>query len=349
MAANQTIIKAAGQRYSSVPTDYSGYIQGLHSVTNAILEKTKTTQKDKASVDKLVTDFSSKIKPYEKLVKTKISEAESPEQAMAISKHLGEQKLRYETYMKDLHGKLESGSITNSIDPETEYWMRSFGAGDFNNEYTIARDFVEKGEDGQEYPKSELHTFNMDFKIDENFNTYVMGPKGEYINMDEFENLLNIPNSSDGASINKIIADFATKPSVRLKDNRTAQPMENFTNEKNATLTEIDELLSNGNKDISGDNMAMSFMFDQHQRVGDGGKTSFIKWYLDNEEGDLFPPGFEEQYKGYSEWAVGGGEAEEKMLHIIAQDLLKNDPNIKEDLSRYIEHLLDKNKKEDEN
>ena len=46
MAANQTIIKAAGQRYSSVPTDYSGYIQGLHSVTNAILEKTKTTQRD---------------------------------------------------------------------------------------------------------------------------------------------------------------------------------------------------------------------------------------------------------------------------------------------------------------
>tara|TARA_R110002167_G_scaffold366253_1_gene594000 strand:- start:4662 stop:5705 length:1044 start_codon:yes stop_codon:yes gene_type:complete len=347
MAANQTIIKAAGQRYSSVPTDYSGYLQGLHSVTNAIIEKTKATQKDKASVDKLVTDFSSKIKPYEKLVKTKISEAESPEEAMAISKHLGEQKLRYETYMRDLRGKLKGSSITNSIDPDTEYWMRSFGAGDFNNEYTVARDFVEKGEDGQEYPKSELHTFNMDFKIDENFNTYVMGPKGEYINMDEFENLLDMPNSTDGASVNALIVNFATLPENQTDSKGAKKSEDNFLKEKVKVKQDIDTLFKVGDGDISGDKVMTAFMFDEVSGFVEGGsdsKTSFIKWYLDNEEGDLFPPGFEEQYKDYSEWGVGKGEANEKMLHIIAQDLLKNDPNIKEDLERYIDFLLEKNR-----
>jgi len=347
MAANQTIIKAAGQRYSSVPTDYSGYLQGLQSVTNAILEKTKATRKDQASVDKLATDFSSKIKPYEKLVKMKISEAEGPEEAMAISKYLSEQKLRYETYMKDLHDKLKNGNITNSIDAETEYWMRSFGAGDFNNEYTVARDFIEKGENGQEYPKSELHTFNMDFKMDENFNAYVMGPKGEYINMDEFENLLNIPNSTDGQSVTALIANFATLPENQTDSKGLKKSEDNFLKEKVKVKQQIDALFKSGDGDISGDKVMTAFMFDEASGFVEGGsdsKTSFIKWYLDNEEGDLFPPGFEEQYKSYSEWEVSGGESEEKMLHIIAQDLLKNDPNIKQDLERYIDFLLEKNR-----
>ena len=39
MAANQTIIQAAGQRYAPTKIDYSGYIQGIYSVAKAFLEK----------------------------------------------------------------------------------------------------------------------------------------------------------------------------------------------------------------------------------------------------------------------------------------------------------------------
>jgi hypothetical protein len=37
MAANQTIIKAAGQRYTSVNPDYSGHLQGLDYITTALI------------------------------------------------------------------------------------------------------------------------------------------------------------------------------------------------------------------------------------------------------------------------------------------------------------------------
>jgi hypothetical protein len=185
MAANQTIIQAAGQRYAPIKTDYSGYIQGLVSVATAIVEKTKATRKDQASIDKLMVDFNSKIQPYQLLVKDKIGNADSPEEAMAMSKHFNEQKLRYETYMTKMHDMLKDGKqLTNSIDPQTELWLRSFGAGDFDNEYTVTTAAV--GEEGDtDYVPEKKHKFNMDFRLDENFNVEVIGPDGDYINMDE--------------------------------------------------------------------------------------------------------------------------------------------------------------------
>ena len=41
--ANQTIIQAAGQRYAPPRIDYSGYIQGIASITTALVEKSKQT------------------------------------------------------------------------------------------------------------------------------------------------------------------------------------------------------------------------------------------------------------------------------------------------------------------
>ena len=346
MAANQTIIKAAGQRYSSVPTDYSGYLQGLTSVTNAIIEKTKATQKDQASIDKLMVDFNSKIKPYELLVKNKIGNADSPEEAMAMSKHFSEQKLRYETYMTKIHEMLSDGKqLTNSIDPQTELWLRSFGGGDFNKEYSITTPAV--GEEGDEdYVPEKKHTFNMDFRLDENLNVEVIGPDGEYINMDELENKLNLPGSNDGASVSTLITKFATLPGVRYKDDGFTAPSErNFLAQKANTLREIKNLLKNGDGDISGNNVTEAFMFDEIAQIMENDQTvetSFLKWYLSDTEGELFPTGFADQYNEYS--VDISGEIEEKQLAIIAQDLLKNDPNIKADLERYIDYLLELNR-----
>ena len=46
MAANQTIIKAAGQRYTSVNPDYSGHLQGLDYITTALINAKKQSEKD---------------------------------------------------------------------------------------------------------------------------------------------------------------------------------------------------------------------------------------------------------------------------------------------------------------
>jgi hypothetical protein len=46
MAANQTIIKAAGQRYTPTKIDYSGYIKGLSSITTALVNAKKQSAED---------------------------------------------------------------------------------------------------------------------------------------------------------------------------------------------------------------------------------------------------------------------------------------------------------------
>ena len=346
MAANQTIIQAAGQRYSSVPLDYSGYIQGLMYVTNAIVQKTKESKKDQASIDKLTTDFNSKIKPYESLVQEKIGNAKSPEEGMALSKHFNEQKLRYETYMTKIHEMLSGGkNLSNSIDPQTELWLRSFGAGDFDREYSVTTPAI--GEEGSDdYIPEKTHTFNMDFRLDENLNVQVMGPNGEYISMDALENALNFPSANDGAAVSKLITRFATLPGVKYKDDGTAPSDKNFLAQKTNTLTLIDDLLKNGDGNVSGDNITQAFMFDEIANISmdnDVSQTSFLKYYLSDTSGRLFPTEFQEQYAKYAD-ALDNNEISEKQLAIIAQDLIKNDPNIKEDLKAYINYLLELNR-----
>ena len=51
--ANQTIIQAAGQRYAPTRIDYSGYIQGIASITTALVEKRKQNLKKKNTFGKL--------------------------------------------------------------------------------------------------------------------------------------------------------------------------------------------------------------------------------------------------------------------------------------------------------
>tara|TARA_R100001463_G_scaffold6408_7_gene21020 strand:+ start:1411 stop:2460 length:1050 start_codon:yes stop_codon:yes gene_type:complete len=349
MAANQTIIKAAGQRYTSVPIDYSGYIKGLQSVTNAIIAKTKETQKDQASIDKLMVDFNSKIQPYELLIKEKIGNADSPEQAMAMSKHFNEQKLRYETYMTKIHDMLSDGKqLTNSIDPQIELWLRSFGAGDFNREYSVTIPAV--GEEGDDdYVPEKIQTFNMDFRLDENLNVEVIGPDGNYMSMDQLENALNFAGSGDGAAITTLITKFGTLPDVKLKhSDQSAAPTENFLAQKKHYLSQIRNLLKNGDGDISGNNVTEAFMFNEVIDITVGEQTeqtSFLKYYLSDTGGRLFPTEFKEQYERYAE-ALNNNEISEKLLAVIAQDLIKNDPNIKEDLEVYINYLLENERKE---
>ena len=346
MAANQTIIKAAGQRYSSVPTDYSGYLQGLTSITGAVVQKTKENKKNQSSIDKLMVGFNSKIKPYDLLVKDKIGNAKTVEEATALSKSFNEQKVRYETYMTTIHNMLNKGkNLTNSIDPLTEMWMRSLGAGDFDNEYSIKTPAV--GEEGLEgYTPEKTHTFNMDFRLNENLEAEVIGPNGEYINMDELEDLLIIPNDTDGQAVTLLINKFATLPENQSTSRGIKSNEDNYLKEKTLVKTEILALFKGGSGGISGENVRTAFMFDEINFYVDDGedkKTSFLQYYLSDSKGRLFPTEFKAQYDEYAK-ELNNDEISEKRLAIIAQDLIKNDPNINADLDEYIDYLLEFNK-----
>lgn len=343
MAANQTIIKAAGQRYASVPTDYSGYLKGLQSVTEAIIQKTKENKKDKASIDKLMVDFNSKIKPYELLVKDKIGNAKTPEKATELSKNFTQQKVRYEKAMNTMYEMLkDEKQLSNSISPQVEMWLRSFGHGDFDVEFTVDRPAVGK-EDDDDYTPARKHVFNMDFRLNENLEAEVIGPDGEYIGMDELENLLNVPNNTDGAKASAVIANFATLSENQYKTDGTQKDERNFQKEKIKAKQQIETLFKVGDGDISGKDVKIAFMFDETHGYLDNdveGKTSFLKYYLSNE--DLFPEDFKVKYAEYEEML--DGEVSEKQLAIIAQDLIEHDPNLDADLDKYIDYLLEFNR-----
>ena len=65
----------------------------------------------------------------------------------------------------------------------------------------------------------------------------------------------------------------------------------------------------------------------------------FLDWYLNNE--DLMPADFKDMFKKYRDEYQIGGEIENEVINIIAQDLIKNDPNIKEDLMKFITEVLE--------
>jgi hypothetical protein len=79
-------------------------------------------------------------------------------------------------------------------------------------------------------------------------------------------------------------------------------------------------------------------MFDKTFIVK-GEETGFLDWYLDNEA--LMPPEFKEEFLKYREEYQIGGEIEEEVVSLIAQDLIKNDPNIKEDFMNFIKTTLE--------
>ena len=343
MAANQTIIKAAGQRYAPTKIDYSGYLKGLQSVTEAVIQKTKENKKNKASIDKLMVDFNSKIKPYSLLVKDKIGNAKTPEEAAELSKNFTQQKTRFETAMTTMHGMLRNNQqLSNSVSPHVEMWMRSFGNGDFDNEYTV--EMPEIGEEGDEdYVPAKKHVFNMDFRLNENLEAEVIGPDGEYIGMDELSNLLDMPNSTDGNKVNAVITNFATLSENQYKADGSQGDERNFLKEKVKAKQQIQTLFKVGDGDISGEHVKVAFMFDEESGYVSGdeeGRTSFLNYYLSKEE--LFPEEFKEKYAEYEKML--DGEVSEKQLAIIAQDLIENDPNINADLDKYIDYLLEFNR-----
>jgi hypothetical protein len=339
--ANQTIIQAAGQRYAPTKIDYSGYIQGLASVATALVQKTTTAQKNTSALAKLSESVKTKITPWGDSIKSYIDyHPHGIAQKQSNVEHLNKQSIKLE----DLQTKLstivdpEKGpGLSKSIDPEIRYWINAYANGDFDQTFTVKekRDVIvgsnEEGETVEEEFDIEKE-FNMNFQIDENFNVKVIGPKGEYISLDEMENLLNVAQKSDGDELLNEITTFSNK--VADPDIETPK----FDTWRDNTLTKITTLINDGSDGISAKRIMESFMFDKTFIVK-GEETGFLDWYLDNEA--LMPPEFKEEFLKYREEYQIGGEIEEEVVSLIAQDLIKNDPNIKEDFMNFIKTTLE--------
>ena len=128
---------------------------------------------------------------------------------------------------------------------------------------------------------------------------------------------------------------------VKAYRDKTKPSDDDFNDTRDEVLGQVTALFENGLGKISGDNIKTAFMFDS-ELIMDGKRVNFIDWYLSKP--DLFPEEFEEKYDKYRKQYILGSEVEKKMLNIIAQDLIKNDPDIEEDLMGYVNSIFERNR-----
>jgi len=354
MAANQTIIQAAGQRYATVKTDYSGYIQGLNSIATGLINKSKSVKENIAGLNKLKEGAQTDITPWGDMIKNHIDDPDvSIETKTANVQKLKKGTLKLEELQSKLGSMLapDGQGLSNSIDGITANYLYSYANGDFNQSFYVTKPVFD--DDGIQIG-TEQKEFNMniipDVRPGKGFSPIVIGPEGEYITMDEFENLLNVANPTDGDEVAGILNEFQNLKGVKPNQYGDLPIDDLFNGVRNVTLGKIKKLFKSGTRDektkefISGDNVMKSFMFDSEVILPSGETQTFVKWYL-NKPG-LIPDELQEMYNETfrSNFSDLSGEDEKAMLNMLAQDLIKYDPNIQEDLMAYIDSIFEENR-----
>jgi len=352
MAANQTIIKAAGQRYAPTKIDYSGYIQGIASVANALIEKKKLLSEKQSEVNKLMDGAETDITPWYNIIKDYVDDETIPPETKASTvKKLKEGTLKLEENQSKLGTLVDpkGPGLSNSVDAITANYLYSYANGDFDQSFYVTQP-VYNEDDVQIGTKQAEFNMNMapDPRPGKNFSPLVVGPEGTPIDMDEFENLLNVPQKGDEVSVTKLLREFPSSTGVREYRDESSPSDKRFNDVKDEYLTQIEEIFTYGAKNarderVSGENVMKSFMFDGSFMV-DGEKQTFVKWYLNKPQ--LIPEELQEMYnKTFREnFQEMSGEEEDLLLNMLAQDIMKYDPNVKEDLMEYINAKLEYNR-----
>ena len=359
--ANQTIIKAAGQRYAPIKTDYSGYIQGLTSIATALINKEKQVREKVSKIEDLKRGVTTSIEPWADHLKwflnsddfsyeTKVN---SMEKLNKGTKKLEELQIK----MGNLLDPQQGPGLSKSIDPIVKNWILSYANGDFDQEFSVYNPVYNEDE---VQIGTEQKTFNMNMLFDQDFNTVVMGPYGEWITTAEMEDFLNIAESGDGQQIVDILSGFGTSSNVKKYKDNTAQNIDNFNAEFESTINEINNLFKFGDGKISGGNMKNSFIFDMEFEFK-GETRNFIQWYMSNYAAYAEGKDREETYYGggymgdddYRDRAekeilrikgdddvVRLEDLDNEEIMVLAQDMIKNDPNIEEDIQNWLKYLL---------
>ena len=137
--ANQTIIKAAQQRYTPVKTDYSGYIQGIASIAKGLIERKNQQDKQSADIQKN-TKVDTHIKQWGNVIDAYRYRMTLPESnPLHVSREKGfdrfeglkQETIKLEKIQEFMNDELNNG-LSASVDPATENYIRSWKAGVFD-------------------------------------------------------------------------------------------------------------------------------------------------------------------------------------------------------------------------
>ena len=356
MAANQTIIKAAGQRYAPIKTDYSGYIQGLSSIATGLIESEKKKAKTaQSNYDLLGKSLKSEtISPYKNYIKSTtfemVEKGESPANLLeGINSDLND----YDELMEIVSNpnvKFSGGE--NSL---IANYLYSLGDNVFENSILVKS----KGENN-ELIETKLNISTVLDPEDNRFKMLNIDGTG-YITVSEVLAMAkNATKTTDGLTVNQIVTDFSLY--VAGKDD------DKFVTKRGTSIKEMKNLFEFGELDskkqvlVSPEKVKLSAMIDQKYQTrtdmngnvygGTGSNTpnwddgtkevdvTFYDWYLTHP--DKFPPDsdFQQQWMAFQEKYPQDHPKHERMKKMLVASMIQEDGNVEEDFLEFFEGVL---------
>tara|TARA_R110002126_G_scaffold107989_5_gene243774 strand:+ start:2559 stop:3542 length:984 start_codon:yes stop_codon:yes gene_type:complete len=260
MAANQTIIKAAGQRYTSVNPDYSGHLQGLDYITTALINAKKQSEKDAKTLAD-ITDPSIELVNRKPMYSAIRGSKLSTDQKVEWFKEEAERSTLLKSNMTEIKKVAPYMSAAN--DPLAQSFV--YNATSAFKERTIVVDG---------YPMS-MADNTLGPEVREDYNPFVgsdpstghvqvIGIDGELGSPKNMISASSIITTQDGLEVSKVFAAWG--------DNNLKDPVE---------LKRALKLVTEGER---GKEKLMSFMIDQEEYDGDGNSMNFVDYVLTNME-----------------------------------------------------------------
>ena len=368
MAANQTIIKAAGQRYAPIKTDYSGYIQGVSAIANGLIQKKKNFNANKESIkdtyaqaEKYVDDENVlneirelRILAYEELDKTKgiagIFRSSKHKDYLRDIEKLSVDYTRAQNKRKNLleaHGNDEVSNGETALD---ESWWTEVRDEGWDFEYK--QKVVTNKETGEQ-------------TLSENKTLHVKGPNGEFVPYDKVPKTFLTVESSDGIynDFKKLLnnddinfyVDFNNARS-EYEEGGTLKPVKDkYDLAMESNIRETMSELKDGNGGVN--DAFRSFAVDQKFRLPSGkGETTFAEYYMSNPDlyGEVRNIEVDTDGDGTADQTIGefaaqfseinkdaSTESINKQIQIIFNDIVKNgsDNNIMQDMEDFLTYL----------
>lgn len=308
MAANQTIIQAAGQRYAPIKTDYSGYIQGVASIASALVEKRKKNLEKKNTFGKLTLNaehphLNDNMVFLRDNVYGESTEGQNLVQGLFEKIAQNNISLKDPEFLEKLTEQYDDMSLSVDLQ-EQSYWNTMLG-GDFNGkrQIIVGDGVTSEVEVDGEMKESTAYTtldnllesgvYNDDeiLKIikKEGLRDVIMGVDGNYIDMEDFKSNIRTKSITDAKSEFYKEIHSTAKALIPIKDSTSANidPNNTWNSLKKLSITKVMNMVKDD------EDMLLSAMTDVKYPIGQkddlvpdvaGSEDTFVDWILASDE-----------------------------------------------------------------
>ncbi len=324
MAANETIIKAAGQAYSPVQGQYdiSGFVQGIGAIATGLVKRGEEAKKLKSSVDKLSvpTDIA-QVNSIVTTTKQKIIDKE-----LTMGEGVNNLKsIEYDVNkvipkINQVLAKLEEKGLSLSVDGIDENYATALKLGELNKPVII---------NGQ--------SVDLFYDVDKDNNLTVLGPDGFMVRPNVLLARLEAMTTADAKKpANDLITSL-------IGQDFTPGTTSKFSSSRDAVDTKLNVLFDNKKT-------LYSFLLDNSNgfSVTDKNEVTTIKkfteHYINSGMSDIVDKTTGQTLKQRydAELAkITGAEAKEKAQAMIIKRLMDDDPNLREDVQSFLNSIYE--------